>query len=91
VDDLNFKEVKMKVRYKGPDIGVTGLTDGCIYEVIEIDDFTGALRIVDDSGEECGYLYNPKKPRAITGKYKGGKFEAVQDNVAKLLEKATTQ
>ena len=40
----------MKVKYIGPDIGVDGLFDGNIYQVLEVDELTGALRIVDESG-----------------------------------------
>ena len=69
--------MKMKVKYIGPDIGIDGLFDGNIYEVVEIDELSGALRIIDESGED--YLYDPKKPKAFTGTYKGGKFEIVSD------------
>lgn len=69
----------MKVRYKGPNIGCTGLTNNKVYTVLEIDELIGALRIIDDSQEECGYLYDPKKPKAFFGEYKGGKFEIVSD------------
>ncbi len=69
----------MKVRYKGPNIGCTGLTNNKTYTVLEIDELTGALRIIDDSQEECGYLYHPKRPKALCGEYEGGKFEIVSD------------
>lgn len=69
----------MKVRYKGPNIGCTGLTNNAIYTVLEIDEITGALRIIDDSEEECGYLYDPKYPKALCGDYNGGMFEIVED------------
>lgn len=68
----------MKVRYVGPNIGVDGLFDGHIYTVLEVDEITGYLRIIDESGED--YLYHPDRPRAIAGEYKGGRFEIIEDN-----------
>jgi hypothetical protein len=67
----------MKVKYIGPDIGVDGLKNNRIYEVLYIDELCGYLAVVDESGEE--YLYHPKFPQAIAGQYKGGKFEIVED------------
>lgn len=67
----------MKVKYIGPDIGVDGLINNHIYDVLEVDSLTGALRIIDESGED--YLYDPKKPQAVAGEYKGGKFEVISD------------
>lgn len=67
----------MKVKYIGPDIGVDGLINNHIYDVLEIDKLSGALRIIDESGED--YLYDPKKPQAIAGEYNGGKFEIISD------------
>lgn len=68
---------KMKVKYIGPDIGIDGLFNGNTYEVVEIDELSGALRIIDESGED--YLYDPKRPRPIACEYQGGKFEIVSD------------
>ena len=31
-------------------------------EVVEVDELTGALRIIDESGED--YLYSPTRPKA---------------------------
>lgn len=76
---------KMKVRYIGPDIGIDGLFDGGVYEVIEIDETCGALRIIDESGED--YLYDGKRPKPAACKYEGGKFEIVSD-VDDILKKA---
>lgn len=67
----------MKVKYRGPDIGIDGLRNNHIYAVIEVDEVSGALRIIDESSED--YLYDPKKPQAIAGKYEGGYFEIVSD------------
>ena len=47
----------MKVRYVGVSFGADSLTDGKIYDVVELDEFSGGLRVVDDSGED--YLYSP--------------------------------
>ena len=55
-----------------------GLFDGHIYTVLEVDEITGYLRIIDESGED--YLYHPDRPRAIAGEYKGGRFEIIEDN-----------
>lgn len=68
----------MRVRYIGPNIGVDGLVDGHIYEVLGVDPLTGYLSVVDESGED--YLYHPKKPQAIAAEYKGGRFEIVEDD-----------
>ncbi len=76
----------MKVKYHGPDIGVDGLKDNEIYTVLEIDELTGMLRIIDESDED--YLYSPKKPQAICGNYKGGYFEIVEDDENGTLSQA---
>lgn len=76
----------MKVKYIGPDIGVDGLFDGNVYQVLEVDELTGALRIVDESGED--YLYHPQKPRAVAGQYMGGRFDIVEDDRLGSLAKA---
>lgn len=68
----------MKVKYIGPNIGIDGLVDGHIYEVLCVDPLTGYLSVVDESGED--YLYHPKKPQAISADYKGGLFEIVEDD-----------
>ena len=68
----------MKVRYLGPDIGIDGLFNGGGYEVIEYEEGIGALRIIDESGED--YLYSPKRPKPLALDYQGGKFEIVEDD-----------
>ena len=68
----------MKVRYIGQDIGLDGLRNGNIYEVREVDDLTGYLSVVDESGDD--YLYNPRKPQPIAGEYCGGHFEIIEDD-----------
>lgn len=75
----------MKVRYIGPDIGVDGLLNGHIYDVLGIDDLTGYLSVVDESGED--YLYHPRKPQPIAGEYKGGRFDVVEDDEEGTLKK----
>ena len=42
----------MKVRYKGPSFGFDGLTNNGVYEILEVDELTGAFRLIDDSGED---------------------------------------
>lgn len=66
----------MKVRYIGETFGVDSLTDGKVYEVLGVE--YGALRVIDDSGED--YLYSARKPGTIAGEFKGGRFEIVEDD-----------
>lgn len=73
----------MKVRYIGESFGVEGLTNNKIYEVIAIED--DMLRIIDDSGED--YLYSINKPCSLEDSSKYGKWELVEDNEDKDLEK----
>lgn len=69
----------MKVRYRGKSFGIDGLTDGKIYDVVCIDSEIGALRVIDDSGED--YLYSPKNPRpAGSPDHPGGRWIIVQDD-----------
>jgi hypothetical protein len=65
-----------RLKYKGQSFGVDALTDGEIYDVIEVltDDL---VRIVDDSGED--YLYSMKNPVPLDGSSKGGRWELVED------------
>lgn len=74
----NAQRKKMRVKYIGPDIGVDGLFNNGIYEVVEVDELTGMLRIIDESGED--YLYSPIKPKSAAGEYKGGYFEIIEDD-----------
>lgn len=76
----------MKVRYLGPDIGVDGLVNGKEYEVVSVNEFCGYLAVIDESGED--YLYHPKRPQAICGEYRGGRFEIVTDDENNTLRKA---
>jgi hypothetical protein len=75
----------MKVRYIGQSFGIDGLTNKTVYEVIGIEPDVGALRIIDDSGED--YLYSPINPRPLSGDGPGGKFEVVEDDEKGTLRK----
>lgn len=77
----------MRVRYVGVSFGVDGLTDQREYEVLEYDADIGALRIIDDSGED--YLYSPQHPKPIAvPDHPGGRFEIVEDDEDQTLHKA---
>ncbi len=76
----------MKVRYIGPDIGIDGLFNGHVYDVLRVDELTGYLAVVDESGED--YLYHPQKPQAIAWRYEGGRFEIVEDDELGTLHEA---
>ena len=80
----------MKVKYIGSNIGVTGLIDGNVYEVSEVDVVIGALRVIDedqsnwnykdDPNWKPGYLYSPTNPRPIAvPEQEPGKFFIVED------------
>lgn len=73
----------MKVRYVGKSFGVEGLTNGKIYECIGIED--GMLRVIDDS--EKDYLYSAIKPSSLENIELCGKWEIIEDNKNKDLEK----
>lgn len=76
----------MRVKYIGKSFGVDGLTDGNDYEVVGVDELTGGLKIIDDSGED--YLYDPKNPRPIAEPdHPGGVFEIVQDDENQTLHR----
>ena len=77
----------MKVRYIGRDIGIDGLVNNRVYAVNGVDELTGYLAVIDESGED--YLYNPKNPKPIASPYHpGGRFEIVEDDDNHTLEKA---
>ncbi len=73
----------MKVKYIGESFGVEGLTNGKEYEVIAIED--DMFRIIDDSGED--YLYSISRPGSLEDSSRCGKWEVVEDNENKDLEK----
>lgn len=69
----------MKVKYVGVSFGIDSLTDQRVYEVLEYDSEIGALRLIDDSGED--YLYSPVHPRPIADpSHPGGRFEIIEDD-----------
>jgi len=72
-----------KVKYVGESFGVDGLTNGNIYDVIEVlkDDL---IRVVDDSGED--YLYSISNPRPLDESSPGGKWIVVEDYSGKLSQ-----
>ena len=81
----------MKVKYMGPNIGVTGLTNDKVYNVVEVDPLTGALRIIDDDQNDFnfdndpdwkpGYLYSPTAPRPIGDPQQSpGRFIIIEDD-----------
>ena len=73
-------------RYVGVSFGIDSLTNGKEYEVLEYDADIGALRIIDDSGED--YLYDPVNPRPIADpNHPGGRFEIVEDDADNTLQK----
>lgn len=77
----------MRVRYVGKSFGIDSLTNGKEYDVISYDTDSGALQIIDDSGED--YLYDPRNPRPIAlPDHPGGKFEIVEDDDNGTLFKA---
>lgn len=78
---------KMRVRYTGKSFGFDGLTNGKEYEVLGYEEEIGALRVIDDSGED--YLYDPVHPRPIAApNHPGGRFEIVEDDENRTLHKA---
>ncbi len=88
----------MKVKYVGRTIGLGGLTDGKIYEVVEVDELTGALRIIDDDPNDIndlndpdwkpGYLYSPTSPSPLTSEEAWGHFVIIEDDENGSLNKA---
>lgn len=77
----------MRVKYIGKSFGVDGLTNGNVYEVLEYDDAIGALRVIDDSGED--YLYSPTNPKPVANPdHPGGRWEIVEDDSAGTLKNA---
>ena len=72
-----------KVTYIGKSFGIEGLTDGKTYYVTAIEN--GMFKIIDDSEEE--YLYSITKPACLTDISLCGKWEVLEDNKSKWLEK----
>ena len=75
----------MKVKYIGKDIGIDGLINNKVYEVVYVDKMSGYLSVIDESGED--YLYHPKNPRPIASpEHPGGRFEIIEDDEERTLE-----
>ena len=64
-----------RVKYVGKSFGVESLTNGKIYDVIDVD--CPFLRVVDDSGED--YLYSITMPSSMEDLELCGKWEIVDD------------
>ncbi|MDR0935179.1 MAG: hypothetical protein LBM98_00685 [Oscillospiraceae bacterium] len=75
----------MKIRYLGQNV-ITSFTNNRIYDVLEVDKLTGALRITDDSGDD--YLYSPTEPKLLSETYRGGRFEIIEDDKSGSLKRA---
>lgn len=89
----------MKVQYVGPSFGAASLTDGKVYDVVEVDPITGALRVIDDDPDDDnidndpewkpGYLYSPTAPGPADNPSQPlGKFLIVEDDEKGSLDKA---
>ena len=79
-DEVDMESIG-RVKYIGASFGVDGLTDGNVYDVIEVlkDDL---IRVVDDSGED--YLYSISNPMPLDGNSSGGKWILIDDFFGKL-------
>ena len=74
----------MRVKYVGESFGVDGLTNGKIYQCINVE---GAfLRIIDDSNED--YLYSINRPASLEEPDKSGKWLIIEDSNDGILEEA---
>lgn len=65
-----------RVKYIGESFGVDSLTDGQIYDVLEVLS-DGLIRVIDDSEED--YLYSDTNPAPLDASSKGGKWVIVED------------
>lgn len=79
-DEVDMESIG-RVKYTGESFGVDGLTDGNVYDVIEVlkDDL---IRVVDDSGED--FLYSISNPMPLDGNSPGGKWTLIDDFFGKL-------
>lgn len=76
-----------KVKYIGKSFGVESLTNGKIYDVLEID--LPFIRIIDDSGED--YLYSITKPSSMEEPNLNGKWELIESTNEQLIKLLSTQ
>lgn len=91
----------MRIKYVGPDMGATGPQDGGVYNVVETNQETGSLRVIDESKSDWnydddpnwkpGYMYSATAPSlggAPGQVYSGGNFYIVEDDENGSLAKA---
>ena len=64
-----------RVKYVGETFGVASLTNGAIYECVEVE--YPFLRIIDDSGED--YLYSIQKPCSMENPELCGRWVIIDD------------
>lgn len=80
----------MKLKYVGGSFGAVSLTDGKVYEVLEVDEKMEMFRVIDDSDED--FLYPIDNPRPMCnnccGDCAGGEWELFEDDENGTLEKA---
>ena len=76
--------MSLKARYIGESFGVDGLTNGKVYDVLDIEG--GLLRVVDDSEED--YLYSAEQPAPMDMSSPGGRWEVAEDDEQGSLKKA---
>lgn len=73
----------MRARYRGQSFGADGLTDGRVYDVVDVEwNFetnSAWLRVIDDSGED--YLYSSRQPGPLfDAPAPRGRWELVEDD-----------
>jgi hypothetical protein len=91
----------VKIRYVGESFGISGLTNGAVYECLGVEDggdLGPMLRIVDDDANDWnydnrpdwqpGYLFPANNPRPLDGSSPGGRWEIVEDDDRGTMEKA---
>ncbi|MCH4095315.1 MAG: hypothetical protein LKE88_01510 [Acidaminococcus provencensis] len=81
------KKIVGKVRYVGPDLGVTLLKSNVIYDVVGIE--PPFIRVIDESEED--YLYYMLRPQSLDKEGLYGKFEIVEDEDGLLAEAMARQ
>lgn len=75
-----------KLKYVGKSFGVESLTDGVVYDCLDVD--PPFVRVVDDSGED--YLYSITRPSALEDLDLCGKWVIVEDKTG-ILKKYITE
>lgn len=77
-----------KLKYIGESFGLDSLTNGKIYDFVDIYPNDDLIKIVDDSEED--YMYQISNPKPLDGSSKGGKWEIVEiynDEIRKTISK----